>query len=87
VLVRSVPDLWQHRTVTGDIVRSRRYRQIFTSSDDPSYWQYLAVDDGSHDRIPAWRVSASLWSEHPQGESVRAEVTPRLGYVRSMTTR
>jgi hypothetical protein len=84
VLARAVPDLWQHRTVTGDIVRSRRYRQIFTSNDDPSYWQYLAIDDGTRDRIPAWRVSVAMWSAHSQGETVEADITPRLGYVRSM---
>jgi Predicted membrane protein (DUF2207) len=84
VMVRALPDLWQHRTVTGDIVRSRRYRQIFTSNDNPSYWQYLAIDDGSRDRIPAWKVSVALWSAHSQGEAVEAEITPRLGYVRSM---
>lgn len=85
VLVRAIPDLWQTRSVSGDIVRARRYRQFFTSSNDPSYWHYLAVDDGSRDRIPAWRVSPTIWSQHPQGEAVRAELTPRLGYVRSMT--
>jgi hypothetical protein len=85
VLVRAVPDLWQTTTVSGDIVRARRNRQLFTSSNNPSYWHYLGVDDGTRDRIPAWRVGAVLWSQHSQGESVRAEVTPRLGYVRSMT--
>jgi hypothetical protein len=70
----------------GDVVRARRYRQWITSTDDPSYWHYLALDDGSRDRIPAWRVSSSIWSAHRQGESVQAVVTPRLGYVRSITS-
>jgi hypothetical protein len=86
VLVRATPDLWQTRSVSGDIVRSRRHRQVFTSSDDPSYWHYLAVDDGTRDRIRAWRVSSSIWSAHSQAEAVQAEVTPRLGYVRSVTS-
>jgi hypothetical protein len=84
VLARAIPDLWQRQTVTGNIVRSRRYRQLFTSSENPSYWQYLAVDDGTRDRIPAWRVSVEIWSARHQGEAVEAEITPRLGYVRSM---
>jgi hypothetical protein len=84
VLWRAVPDLWQTRTVTGDIVRRRRFRQWFSSGDDPQYWCYLGVDDGATDRIRAWRVRDELWAQHAQGESVRAVVTPRLGYVRSM---
>ncbi len=84
VLVRAVPDLWQTRSVTGDLVRARRYRQVFTGSRDPSYWHYLALDDGSSDRIAAWRVNGALYAAHTQGETVRIEVTPRLGYVRSV---
>jgi hypothetical protein len=85
VLVRAVPDLWQTGTVTGDVVRGRRFKQVFSSGDEPQYWNYLAVDDGSRDRIAAWRVRDVVWHERRQGESVIAEVTPRLGYVRSMT--
>jgi hypothetical protein len=85
VLWRAVPDLWQTRTVTGDVVRGRRFRQWFSSGDDPDYWCYFAVDDGASERIRAWRVRDVLWSQRSQGESVRAVVTPRLGYVRSMT--
>ena len=86
VLVRAIPDVWQTRTVVGDIVRDRRFRQWFSSGENPEYWYYLAVDDGTADRIPAWRVRQVLWTERSQGESVRAEVSPRLGYVRSIGT-
>jgi len=85
VLARAVPDLWQTRTVNGDITRARRFRQWFSSGDDPDYWYYLAIDDGSGERIAAWRVSESIWRARSQGESIRAEVTPRLGYVRAVT--
>ena len=85
VLVHAVPDLTATREVTGDIVRARRYQQIFTSRDNPSYWFYFAVDDGSTDRIRALRVRPALWSLHSQGQTVTAQVTPRLGYVRSMS--
>jgi hypothetical protein len=84
VLWRAVPDLWQTRTIDGDIVRGRRFRQWFSSGENPDYWCYFAVDDGSTERIRAWRVRDELWKQHSQGESVRAVVTPRILYVRSM---
>jgi hypothetical protein len=87
VLVRSLPDLWQTRTVVGDIVRDRKFRQVFSSGANPDYWNYLAVDDGTSDAIAAYRVSDALSDGRSQGESVTAEITPRLGYVRSMTVR
>jgi hypothetical protein len=85
VVVRAVPDLWSRRTVTGEIVRRRRYRQVFKSGNSPKYWYYLAVDDGSGPRVSAWRVRAALWQAHSQDESVTAEMTPRLRYVRALT--
>jgi hypothetical protein len=84
VLVRAVPDIWQTRTVAGEIVRGRRFRQWFSSGDEPKYWYYAAVDDGTTDRLAAWRLSEVLYRDHAQGEQVTAEVTPRLGYVRSL---
>jgi Predicted membrane protein (DUF2207) C-terminal domain len=84
VLVRAVPDLWQTRTVTGEIVRGRRFRQWFSSGDEPKYWYYAAIDDGTTDHLDAWRLSEVLYRDHAQGEQVTAEVTPRLGYVRTL---
>ncbi len=84
VLVRAVPDLWERRRVTGEIVRDRRRTQVFSSGDDPKYWYYLAVDDGSGTRVAAWRVRRELWEGRRQGETVTAEITPRLAYVRSV---
>jgi hypothetical protein len=84
VLARAVPDLWSHRTVTGEIVRDRRRPQVVASGNQTKYWYYLAVDDGTSDHIRAWRVRAPLWQQCHQGERVQAEVTPGLGYVRSI---
>lgn len=85
VLARALPDLYQTATVTGEIVRARRYRQWFASGSEPRYWYYVGLDGGTSDRVVAWRVGEVLWRDHAQGEAVTAEVTPRLGYVRSMT--
>jgi hypothetical protein len=84
IAVRAVPDLWGRSEVTGEIVRDRKFRQRSSSGDRVHYRYYLAVDDGSHDRIRAWRMRESLWREFSQGETVRAEITPNLGYVRTM---
>jgi len=85
VLVRSIPDLRQSTSMSGTIVRDRRKRQVFSSGDDPDYWYYLAIDDGSSAEIRAMRVRESLWRERSQGETVTAIVSPRLGYVRSIS--
>ena len=85
VLVRAVPDLWQRRQITGEVVRARRRRQIFGSdSDNPKYWYYLAVDDGARNRISAFRVRSVVYDACDQGERVDAVVTPGLGYVREL---
>ena len=84
VVVRAVPDLTSTRAITGDVVRHRRFRQVITSSDNPSYWYYLAVDDGSADKVTALRLRRELWSTVSQGDTVTAQITPRLSYVRSI---
>jgi hypothetical protein len=84
ILVRAVPDLWSSKQVTGEIVRDRRRSQVFKSGNDPKYWYYLAVDDGTSERIRAWRVRRALWEPRHQGERVRAEITPGLSYVRAV---
>jgi len=86
VAVRAVPDFWSTRHVSGEIVRARRRRQWLSSGDKPKYWNYLAVDDGTSDRVVALRLRELLWREHNQGEQVTVDVTPRLGYVRAMRT-
>jgi hypothetical protein len=85
VLVRAVPDLWLRRRASGDLVRARARRQIFQSNNDnPEYWYYLALDDGTRPRITSWRVRSDLYNAHAQGDAVEAVYTPNLGYVREM---
>lgn len=80
----AIADLFGNREVTGEIVRSRRF--VRSRSDNSTrYAHYLAIDDGTDDRLPAFRVRAALWNGHPQGETVTATFTPRLGYVREIT--
>ena len=86
VLIRAFPDLWRHQTITGEIVRDRRYRQHITSGNDPKYWYYLAIDDGTADHVTALRLGQSIWQGHNQGEDVVAEVTPNLRFVRALRT-
>lgn len=84
-IVRAVPDLWARRTASGDLVRARARRQIFQSSNkNPKYWYYLALDDGTRQRIRAWRVRRELYDALAQGETVEAVFTPNLGYVREI---
>jgi hypothetical protein len=86
VLARGVPDLWQRRQITGEVVRARRRRQVFGSdSDNPKYWYYLALDDGARNRINAFRVRPVVYGACNQGETIIAVVTPGLGYVRELT--
>jgi Predicted membrane protein (DUF2207) len=85
LLVRAAPDLWLRRTAKGDLVRARARRQIFQSNNDnPEYWYYLALDDGTRARITSWRVRRELYNAHAQGDAVEAVYTPNLGYVREM---
>jgi Predicted membrane protein (DUF2207) len=85
LIVRAVPDLWMRRTASGDLVRARARRQIFQSSNEnPNYWYYLALDDGTRPRIRSWRVRRDLYRARTQGETVEIVFTPNLGYVREI---
>ncbi len=77
-LLRGAFDLFAKRQVAGEILRARRYG----SEDKPQY--YLAVDDGSTDRIRAWRVRRELYVRVPEGAWVTATVTRALRYVRDL---
>jgi hypothetical protein len=83
-LLLAISDLFARREVAGEIVRSRRFRRS-SSNDNVRYAYYFAIDDGSDDRLPAFRMRRALWEAHSQGETVTAVVTPRLGYVRSIS--
>jgi hypothetical protein len=86
LLARAVPDFWRTRSTTGELVRARRRRQIFQSSNrnNPPCWYYLALDDGTRSRIRSWRVRRDLYAAHSQGETVAAMFTANLGYVRAL---
>lgn len=84
VLVRAVPDLWLRRTITGEIVRARTREQAFKSGNTTKYWYYLALDDGRHTKIRAFRVRKPIYDAHRQGATVTAVCTPNLGYVREV---
>jgi hypothetical protein len=85
VLTRAVPDLFTRHTVTGTVLRCRTRTRASSSRDTPRYWYYVAIDDGTRDRVVAFRVSRELYAKVHQGQTVTADVTPRLGYVRSFS--
>lgn len=45
---------------------------------------HLAIDDGDDDSIVAYVARPDVYAAAPQGARVRAVVTPRIGYVRSV---
>jgi Predicted membrane protein (DUF2207) C-terminal domain len=85
VLVRAVPDLFSTASVTGTVLRCRTRRQIITSRNEPRLWYYVAIDDGTRDRIAAFRVSEARYRSVRQGQQVTAAISPRLGYVRTLS--
>lgn len=82
--VRAIADMTTKRTVEGYLVRKRRRRGTFDSSQTPKYRCYLAVDDGSSTEIKAWRVKDEIFDQVEQGAHVTAEATRFLGYVKAM---
>jgi hypothetical protein len=47
---------------------------------------YLAVDDGTSERVRAFRVRREIYRQVAQGARIRVRYTPRLGYVTDATT-
>ncbi len=84
VLVRAVPDLWLRRTTTAELVRARRRPQMFKYGDAQKFWYYVALDDGTHTKLRAFRVRKQLYTE-AQGHVVSAVYTPNLGHVRELS--
>ncbi len=60
------------RQVTGSAVRVRRF----------GVEGYLAVDDGTRDRIRAFKVPAGIYASLTEYSNVTVSVTPLLSYVR-----
>ena len=85
ILVAALPDLFTSRIVTGTVLRCRARARLLTSRNEPKYWYYVAIDDGTKARIAAYRVSEDLYRAVRQGQTVSVGVTPRLGYVRSIS--
>ncbi len=58
--------------MTGSAVRVRRF----------GVEGYLAVDDGTRDRIRAFKVPAGIYASLTEYSNVTVSVTPLLSYVR-----
>jgi hypothetical protein len=85
ILSAAVPDLFTTHSITGTVLRCRTRTRALSSGNAPKYWYYVAIDDGTRDRIAAFRVSEDRYRSVHQGQTVTAAVTPRLGFVRSLT--
>ena len=83
VLWRAVPDLFTTTLVTGVALRVRMRQRLLSSNKEPQYHHYVAIDDGTKNRITAYRVSAARYEDVHQGEMLTAEINPRLGHVRT----
>jgi len=78
MLVTGVADLVRpRRQVEGRVLRVRE-----RGDDDHRYW-HVAVDDGTTDRVRAWRVGSR--PEVGQGDTVRASVSRWLAHVQNLT--
>lgn len=87
-------DLFSSRTMEGEVLRTRerarglllRAPNVFTGwtqkSAEPRWM--VAVDPGGVEEVAAWRVRRELYPQLAQRQRMRAEVTPRVGYVRSI---
>jgi hypothetical protein len=79
MLVAGVCDLARgRRPVEGILLRLR-----LRGSDDERFW-HAAVDDGTSDRVRAWRVTSVPAAT--QGATVSASVSPWLRHVRDLRT-
>jgi len=79
-------DLFRHRQVEGEVVRLRA--RGGGEDSEPTY--HLALDvatptNGADDSILAYRVRPNIYRATAQGARARLDVTPLLGYVRSIT--
>jgi hypothetical protein len=72
----------------GDLVRGRRnvegrvLRIRERGNDNKRFW-HIAVDDGTADRVRAWRVKSAPHGH--QGATVRARISPWLRHVSDLT--
>lgn len=69
----AVTDFGANREVEGLVLRSYAH----SSSNDQDWWE-AAVDDGTSDRVRAWRGTGQLPPELQEGNRVRATITRHL---------
>jgi hypothetical protein len=81
MLVREVRDRMLARAVTGELV----FRGVFDPRRAPDDGRrpefYVAIDDGTAERLPAYRIGQWTVSRFAEGDVVRASVT-RTGVLR-----
>jgi hypothetical protein len=93
-LLLALSDCFANTTVEGLVLRARRRQtgdrlrgplRIFQPEPDKRQTRYyVAIDDGRDVTVRALRVRSELYSTVTQGSRVRAIVTPRLRYTRSI---
>jgi hypothetical protein len=64
----------------GEIVRRRSFKR-----GKNQVVLFLAFNDGKQEQIKAWRVNSLIYNSIEQGDVVKTLVSPRLGYVHSMS--
>ncbi|MGH9246288.1 MAG: DUF2207 family protein [Acidimicrobiales bacterium] len=75
-----VSDVGRGEAIEGRVVRLRTRKD----KDGKIVFHHVAVDTGTRDKIRAWKLWTAPYVR--QGAWVRAVVTPRLGFVRSLET-
>ncbi len=78
-LLAGLVSLFGTTSVTGDAVRLRRFGSEATDC-------YLAVDDGTRDRIRAWKVRPQIYDALTEYSTLTVSVSPLLSYVREVHT-
>jgi hypothetical protein len=79
-LLAGVVSLFGATRVTGDAVRLRRF------GSEAAADCYLAVDDGTRDRIRAWKVRPQIYDTLTEYSTLTVSVSPLLSYVRDVHT-
>ena len=82
-VVVAIGDFWLRDVVVGEVVRKRKFR-VASNNDRPVYRHYVAIDNGTRRRIPAWVVRPLYYDHVVQHGTARAVVTRSLGYVREL---
>jgi len=81
VLWFGLTDAFSSTEITGRVVRLRRYPRRTARNGREQFRHYVAVDDGSHQRVRAFAVDPQTYGRLTEGVNVRLRVTGHLGYV------